>query len=113
MGRFETSLERPNRWHQPVRVAVNKSDVFGAAREMVDDLDGWEVRSVDEEGLRITCEKKGGLLTGTSTIEVRVEGPDEIPNSETHCSSETTGGLLSPDKRNVAEFVRKFWMRVT
>ena len=113
MGRFETSLDHPNRWHQPVRVPVGKGDVFGAAKEMVADLQGWVVQSSDDEALTISCEKKGGLLGGTSTIVVRVEGPDGIPNSETHCCSESSGGLLSKDKSNVAEFIKKFWMRVT
>ena len=113
MGRFETSLDHPNRWHQPVRVPVNKGDVFGAAKEMVDDLDGWTVQGADDQALTITCEKKGGMLGGTATITIRVEGPDGIPNSETHCVSESSGGLMSKDKANVAEFVKKFWMRMT
>ena len=113
MGRFQTDAGHPNRWHQPVRVPVGKADVFRAAREMVDDLVGWEVESVDEEALTIVCRKRGGLLGGTSRIVVRVDGPDGIPNSETHCSSESTGALLPRDRKNVAEFVRKFWMRVT
>lgn len=83
------------------------------AKELVEDLDGWVIQSTDDEALTIACEKKGGLLAGTSTIVVRVEGPDGIPNSETHCSSESSSGLLSRDKSNVAEFVKKFWMRVT
>lgn len=113
MGRFETSAEHGNRWHQPVRVPINKADVFGSAREMVDDLEGWVVKSVDEEALTITCERRNGFLGGTSQIVVRVDGPDGIPNSETSCASESQGGLLSRDRANVAEFVRKFWMRVT
>ena len=113
MGRFETRASNAKRWHQPVRVPLNKRDAFGAAREMVHDLPGWRVRAVDDDGLTISCERKNGLLGGTSRILVRVEGPDGIPNSETHCSSESSGGVLSRDKANVAEFVRKFWMRVT
>lgn len=92
---------------------MNKSDVYGAAKEMVEDLDGWAMTSSDDEALTILCEKKGGLLGGTAKITVRVEGPDGIPSSETHCVSESSGGLLSKDKGNVAEFVQKFWMRVT
>ncbi len=80
---------------------------------MVDDLDGWDVTSVDGEALTITCERKGGFLVGKATIVVSVEGPDGIPNSQTHCSSESTGGLLARDKSNVAEFMEKLWMRVT
>lgn len=113
MPRFETSDDHPKRWHQPVRVPRNKKDVFGAAKEMVDDLSPWKVRAIDDEALTITCERKNGLLSGTSTIVIRVDGPDGIPNSATHCSSESTGGVLSRDRANVQEFIQKFWMRVT
>ena len=70
-------------------------------------------KGVDEEALTITCERRNGFLGGTSTIVVRVNGPEGIPNSETHCASQSTGALMSRDKANVAEFVQKFWMRVT
>ncbi len=113
MGRFETSEQASARWHQPVRVPRVKSDIFGAAREMAADMPGWVLTKVDEDALCIEATKKNGLLGGTSTIQVRVEGPDEIPNSATHCCSESSGALLSRDKANVAEFIQKFWMRVT
>lgn len=112
MGRFETSGDHPNRWHQPVRVPTGREDIFGAAKEMVEDLGGWEIQSADEETLTITCRRRNGLLGGTSRIVVRVTGPEGIPSSETHCSSESQGALISRDRSNVAEFVRKFWMRV-
>ncbi len=112
MGRFETSVDHSNRWHQPVRVPTGRGDIFGAAQELVEDLDGWEVRSVDEETLTITCQRKNGFLGGVSRIVVRVTGPEGIPSSETNCSSESEGALISRDKSNVAEFVRKFWMGV-
>jgi len=80
---------------------------------MVEDLPGWSVQSVDKEGLSATCVRNNGPLRGTSTIVVTVEGPDGIPNSQTHCCSESSGGLFSRDKANVSEFTRKFWMRMT
>lgn len=110
---FETQDSHAKRWHQPVRVPQNKGDVFGSAKELIDDLDGWVVDRVDEEALTIHATRKNGLLGGTSKITVRVEGPDGIPNSATHCASESTGGLLNRDKANVAEFIQKFWMRMT
>jgi len=113
VGRFETRDQHSKRWHQPVRVPRNKRDVFGAARELVDDLSGWVVLAVDEQGLKIDCERDNGLLGGKSRIVVQVKGPDGIPNSETHCSSVSTGALVPRDKANVAEFVQKFWMRLT
>lgn len=113
MGSFETSETHSSRWHQPVRVPTNKGDIFGAAKEMVEDLKGWTLESIDEEALEIRCTRSNGPLGGTSNIVVSVEGPEDIPNSSTHCRSESSGGFLSRDKKNVAEFVQKFWMRVT
>ncbi len=112
MGSFETSEDHPNKWHQPVRVPISKDNIFGAAKEMCEDLDTWKVLAVDEEALTISCERKNGLLAGDSKIEVRVEGPDGIPSSTTHVRSETSGGMRSPDKKVVAEFIKKFTMRV-
>ena len=71
------------------------------------------VDRVDEEALTIHATRKNGFLGGTSKITVRIEGPDGIPNSATHCASESSGGLLNRDKANVAEFIQKFWMRMT
>jgi hypothetical protein len=113
MGKFETSEDHPGRWHRPVCVPIGKSDVFSSALEMLEDLPRWSVQSVDKEGLRATCERNNGALRGTSTIVVTVEGPDGMPNSQTHCCSESSGSLLSRDKSNVAEFIQKFWMRMT
>ena len=109
---FETKEEHSARWHQPVRVPIRKADVFGAAKELCEDLDGWDVVEADEASLRIQCQRANGFLGGKSRIEVRVEGPDDIPSSVTHVRSESEGGLLNRDKSNVAEFVKKFTMRV-
>jgi len=112
MGAFETSESASSRNHQPVKVPISKQNIFGAAKEMCDDLDAWNIVSTDEESLTIVCEKKNGLLGGTSRITVRVEGPDGIPSSTTCVRSESSGALLARDKANVAEFIRKFSMRV-
>lgn len=108
---FETRDDHAGRWHQPIRVPTLKADVLSAAREMCDDL-GWRVVGVDEDRCAITCERRNGPLSGTSTIVVSVEGPDGIPSSTVHARSETSGGVLSRDKANVTEFVKKFTMRV-
>ncbi len=113
MGHFETSDGHSGRWHKPVCVPVNRADVFASALEMIADLPGWSVTSTDQDGLRAECERSNGPLRGTSTISIWVEGPEGIPNSTTHCRSTSSGSLLSRDKGNVAEFVQKFWMRVT
>lgn len=112
MGRFETSDSNSARWHRPVKVPQAKGGVFSAARELVDDLDGWNVERVDEDALSIHCTKANGFLGGTSKITITVTGPDGIPSSETSVVSESDG-ILSRDKKNVASFCQKFWMRVT
>lgn len=113
MGRFETSDAHPNRWHQPVRVPRAKEGIFEAARELIEDLDGWQLDRVDGERLELHVTKKNGALGGTSRITVTVKGPDGLPSSETHVASESTGALFAKDRANVATFCEKFWMRVT
>lgn len=80
---------------------------------MAADMNGWTVTKTDEAAFQILATKQNGFLGGTSTITVTIEGPADIPNSSTHCRSESTGALLSRDKGNVAEFIQKFWMRVS
>ena len=78
MGVFETSDQNGSRSLQPVRVPTLKQDIFGQARELCSDLDGWDVVEVDEANLKITCKRANGLLGGTSQILVWVEGPDRL-----------------------------------
>lgn len=111
MASFRTSESNSSRWHQPVRVPIRKQDVFASAKEMCEDL-AWTVLAEDGEALTITCERSGGLLGGTARIVVSVTGPDGIPSSETNVASESSGAVLSKDKAIVAEFVKKFSMRV-
>ena len=111
-GSFETSDDNKGRHVQPIRVPTLKGGIFSAAKEMVADLDGWELVAEDEEQGVLTCRKKGGFLAGTSTIIVTVEGPDGIPSTTVNVRSETEGGVRSPDKANVVEFVKPFFRRV-
>jgi len=113
LGVFSTQDDHPGRWHQPVSVPVNKVDAFSAAIEMVEDLEGWSTPQIDKEALTLTTTAPGGFLSKSSQIRVWCEGPDGIPSSSTHCKSESTGGLLPRDKKNVAEFMRKLYMRIT
>ena len=112
MGRFETSPDGKSLWLQPVAVPSGKEGVFGTVRELLEDLPGWDVQSVDEAGLAVTVSKNNGFLGGTSKIVITVSGPDGIPSSQTNVVSESDG-LLSRDKSNVATFCQKLWMRVT
>ena len=112
MGRFESSQQHSSKWQRPVAVPSGKSGVFSTVRELLDDLPGWKVDSVDEESLTVHVTKANGFLGGTSKIVIQTTGPDGIPSSETTVSSESDG-LFSRDKGNVATFTRKLWMRVT
>jgi hypothetical protein len=112
MGSFETSDRHTNPAHQPIRVPIRKDELFQSAKEMVDDLSGWDVQSEDADALVLECVKQGGVLGGTSRITITVEGPDGIPSATVNVRSETDGGLLSRDKSVVAEFVKPFHRRV-
>ena len=108
---FETNETHGSRDLQPIKVPTRKEDIYRAAREMVADLE-WEVVGSDDDKLEITCRRKGGLLGGTATILIHVDGPEGIPSATVHVKSTTEGGLLNRDKANVAEFVRPFHRRV-
>jgi hypothetical protein len=86
--------------------------VYAEAKNLVGDLPGWELVRADDERLVLNCRRAGGVLGGTAEIEIRVEGPDEIPSSTVHVSSRSTGGLFARDKRYVAEFLVPFHRRV-
>ncbi|MCZ6596413.1 MAG: hypothetical protein O7B99_02115 [Planctomycetota bacterium] len=111
-GFFETSDGHKGRNVKPIRVPTLKGDVYDAAKEMIDDLDGWELVEEDAEKGVLTCRKKGGVLAGMSTITVTVEGPDGIPSTTVNVRSETEGGMRSPDKANVVAFVKPFFRRI-
>jgi hypothetical protein len=112
MGSFETSDQHSNPAHQPICVPIRRDDLFQSAKEMVEDLSGWELQSEDTDGLVLDCLKKGGVLGGTSRIRITVEGPDGMPSATLNVRSETDGGILSSDKSVVAEFVKPFHRRV-
>ena len=112
MGSFETSEQHPSPAHRPVVVPILKEDIYRAAREMIDDLEAWTIVSADDEQLTLRCERRGGLMGAAATITVTVEGPDGIPSATLNVRSESSGGLISRDRSNVAEFVKPFHRRV-
>ena len=112
MGSFETDDQHSNPSLKPLRVASLREGIYEQAKEMVDDLDGWTLKSADDEARVLTCERKGGLLGGTATITITVDGPEGIPSTTVSVKSETAGGLRSRDKANVLEFTKPFHRRV-
>ena len=111
-GSFQTDTGQSNERLKPLCVPMRKEHLFGAALELVEDLSSWTLDSADEETATIVCTRSGGFLGGTSRITIKVEGPDEIPNSVVHVLSETEKGLLKRDKANVLEFMVPFHRRV-
>jgi len=112
MGSFETSDDHKQEAHRTIRVPILVSDVHQAAREMVADLRGWKLVEADDERHILRCEASGGFLGGTCRVEIRVEGPADLPSAAVHVRSESDGGLFSRDKAIVADFVRPFRRRI-
>ena len=110
-GSFRTD-ESHDEDHAPVRVPILKEYVYQEAKNLVDDLPGWTLVEADDGAMVLTCERKGGLLSGTSRVTIRCEGPEGIPSCTVDVESESQGGLRSRDRANVAEFVRPFRRRV-
>ncbi|MCC6405830.1 MAG: hypothetical protein IT453_01600 [Planctomycetes bacterium] len=109
---FETSESHDKPEFRPLHVARRREGLYEAAKEMVADLSNWTVVKADDSACTLHCERKGGLLGGTSKVTVRVEGPEGLPSSTIHVRAEAQGGLLSNEKSVVAEFMKPFTRRV-
>lgn len=109
---FSTSDAQTQPGAKPVRVPILKHSVFEEARDLASALAGWKLVSADERTLTIVCERAGGLLSPRATVTISVTGPDGLPSAEVNCRSESAGGLLSRDRRNVREFMLPFERRV-
>ena len=112
MSSFATSDANKKRDHQPIRVPTQKGHVFRTAKEQIEDLSGWSLVSEDEAKGVLVVKKSNGLLGGTSTITISIEGPEGVPSTTVNVRSESAGALLSKDRANVADFVRPFFRRV-
>jgi len=109
---FETSDQHASTHLRPIRVPVLKNDIYRAAKEMVDDLEAWEIVSESPADGLLVCRKPGGFLGGTATITIRIEGPEDVPSTTVNARSESDGGLLPRDKSNVLEFMKLFNRRI-
>lgn len=109
---FETSPSHDKPEFRPLHVARRREGLYEAAKEMVADLAHWTLVRADDAATTLHCERKGGLLGGTSKVTVRVEGPDDLPSSTLHVRAEAKGGLLASEKSVVAEFMKPFTRRV-
>jgi len=109
---FQTRDDAPDERLRPLRVPIRPDQVFESVREMVDDLDGWEVVASDAAARVLTCRKRAGLLGGTATITIRCEGPEGLPSTTVHVRSVSSGALLARDRAVALEFLRPFHRRV-
>ncbi len=108
----ETREDATDERLRPLKVPIRPDQVFESAREMVDDLDGWEVVASDAAARVLTCRKRGGFLAGTATITIRCEGPDGLPSTVVHVRSTTKGGVLARDRTLLLDFLTPFHRRV-
>jgi hypothetical protein len=111
-GSFESDDRHADQSLRPIRVPARREDIYGEAKDMVADLAGWELVREDAAAGLLVCRRAGGFLRGEAVITIRVEGPEGIPSSTVLVRSETRGGLLPRDRRNVQEFSRPFHRRV-
>jgi len=111
-GSFATSETHSHFHLKPLAVASLKHGVYEEAKNLASDLPGWSVISADDARLEITCRRDGGPLTGAATVTITCEGPDGIPSTVVNVRSETSGGFLSRDRKNVLEFMKLFHRRV-
>lgn len=111
-GTFESSDNESKLELRPLRLPTLKGDLYGAAKELVEDLPKWELVGEDEEAGVLTCKRAGGFLGGTSTITIHFEAPEGIPATTVKVRSQTEGGLMARDKANVIEFMKPYNRRV-
>ncbi len=108
----ETREDATDERLRPLKVPSRPDQVFESAREMVEDLDGWEVVASDASARVLTCRKRGGFFAGTATITIHCEGLEALPSTVVHVRSTTEGGVLARDRALVLEFLTPFHRRV-
>jgi hypothetical protein len=112
MGSFETSDRNSSEYHRPIRLPVRRENIWDALKDMVDDMQGWEVVSMDADRRVAVVRKPGGMMSGTATMTITVEGLEDVPSTTVSARCETEGGLMGRDKANVAEFIKVFHRRI-
>jgi hypothetical protein len=112
MGRFESSDQHGALEQQPLRVPRLKGDIWQTAKELVDDLPEWKLVSEDEAQGVLVCERNARFLSAKSKVTIRVQGPEGVPSTTVALLSESSGGLLPGDKKNVVEWMTLFRRRV-
>ena len=109
---FESSDSHGQQHLKPLRVPSLRDGIYSTAKELIDDLPGWQLVGEDEATGTLTCERKARPLSGTSKVTVKVEGPEGVPSTTVTLKSETEGGLRKCDKANIIEFMKLFHRRV-
>lgn len=109
---FETDDAQSIPHLRPLRVATRGGSIFDEAKNLVEDLPGWELVSADGAKRVIVCRRAAGFLAGPATVTIRIEGPEDLPSCTVRVRSESNGGLRSRDRAIVAEFMKPFHRRV-
>ena len=112
MGRFESSDSNGALEQQPLRVPRLKDGIWQTAKELIDDLPQWSLVREDEAKGELVCERRARFLSAKSTVTIRISGPDGVPSTTVALVSESGGGLLPGDKKNVVEWMTLFRRRV-
>lgn len=115
MGGSCSTSDSNSHFHlRPLHVAISKSGIYDEAKTMASDLPGWELIRADDARLTLTCTRRRGVLAGSSTITITIEGPEGIPSSTVNVQSVTTGAWpgCARDRANVLEFMTPFHRRV-
>lgn len=111
-GTFETSADQARFHLKPLRVPIRPDAVYEEARNMVADLSGWSIVSLDDARRVITCRRERGFLAGAAQVVITCDGPADIPSTTVHVRSVSSGGLVSRDKANVLAFTIPFHRRL-
>jgi len=112
MGRFESSDRHGALEQQPLRVPRLKDDMWQTAKELIEDLPQWSLLREDQAKGELVCERHGRFLSAKSTVTIRISGPEGVPSTTVALVSESGGGLLPGDKKNVVEWMTLFRRRV-
>lgn len=109
---FETNDGESNQLLKPLRVPSLADGLVQTAKELIEDLPDWSLIECDEQQGVLTCERSARLLSGKSTVTIRLDSAEGIPSTTVNLRSESQGGLRKGDRANVIEFMRLFMRRV-
>lgn len=109
---FETNDSHAHAQLKLLRVAMRVDQVFEEAKELVEDMPDWAVVTLDAAAHVLVCRRSKGFLSGEARLTITCTGPEDLPSTVVHVRSETTGGIVARDRKNVLAFTVPFHRRV-